>query len=101
MRTPLGNLMGQTQQLLHRARSVEDYRALLVSNQEEYERLARMIDNMLFLARAEQPAAAIERSALHCRHWSSNCATTSKASPRSAASSCSTRPRASCAATPN
>lgn len=61
MRTPLGNLMGQTQQLLHRARSVEDYQALLVSNQEEYERLARMIDNMLFLARAEQPAAAIER----------------------------------------
>jgi len=47
MRTPLGNLMGQTQQLLHRARSVEDYQALLVSNQEEYERLARMIDNML------------------------------------------------------
>jgi len=61
MRTPLGNLMGQTQQLLHRARSVEDYQALAASNQEEYERLARMIDNMLFLARAEQPAAAIER----------------------------------------
>ncbi|HCW94599.1 MAG TPA: two-component sensor histidine kinase [Pseudomonas sp.] len=61
MRTPLGNLMGQTQQLLHRARAAEDYQALLVSNQEEYERLARMIDNMLFIARAEQPAAAIER----------------------------------------
>ena len=61
MRTPLGNLMGQTQQLLHRARAAEDYQALLASNQEEYERLARMIDNMLFLARAEQPAAAIER----------------------------------------
>ncbi len=61
MRTPLANLMGQTQQLLHRARSVEEYEALLASNQEEYERLARMIDNMLFLARAEQPAAAIER----------------------------------------
>ncbi|KIZ32471.1 histidine kinase, partial [Stutzerimonas stutzeri] len=27
---------------------------------EEYERLARMIDSMLFLARAEQPSAAIE-----------------------------------------
>ncbi|XOC02720.1 heavy metal sensor histidine kinase [Pseudomonadota bacterium DY0742] len=61
MRTPLGNLMGQTQQLLHRTRAAEDYQALLVSNQEEYERLARMIDNTLFLARAEQPAAAIER----------------------------------------
>nr|WP_219856956.1 heavy metal sensor histidine kinase [Stutzerimonas kunmingensis] len=60
MRTPLGNLMGQTQQLLHRDRDAEAYHALLVSNQEEYERLARMIDSMLFLARAEQPAA-IER----------------------------------------
>ncbi|MCQ4257534.1 heavy metal sensor histidine kinase [Stutzerimonas stutzeri] len=60
MRTPLGNLMGQTQQLLHKDRDAEAYHALLVSNQEEYERLARMIDSMLFLARAEQPAA-IER----------------------------------------
>ncbi|MGK9065366.1 heavy metal sensor histidine kinase [Stutzerimonas chloritidismutans] len=63
MRTPLGNLMGQTQQLLHRARSVDDYQALLASNEEEYERLARMIDSMLFLARAEQPATAITRQA--------------------------------------
>jgi two-component system heavy metal sensor histidine kinase CusS len=31
---------------------------LLVSNQEEYERLARMIDSMLFLARTEQSQAA-------------------------------------------
>lgn len=61
MRTPLGNLMGQTQQLLHRLRDIEDYQALLASNEEEYERLARMIDNMLFLARAEQPATVIAR----------------------------------------
>ena len=61
MRTPLGNLMGQTQQLLHKPRQAEAYEALLVSNQEEYERLARMIDSMLFLARAEQPATVIVR----------------------------------------
>ena len=59
MRTPLGNLMGQTQQALSRARTAEDYQNLLVSNQEEYERLARMIDSMLFLARTEQAAAAL------------------------------------------
>ncbi len=64
MRTPLGNLMGQTQQHLSRPRSEEAYRALLESSQEEYERLARMIDNMLFLARAEQPATVIERRLL-------------------------------------
>lgn len=59
MRTPLSNLMGQTQQALDRSRSAEDYQDLLVSNQEEYERLARMIDSMLFLARTEQPKASI------------------------------------------
>jgi two-component system heavy metal sensor histidine kinase CusS len=59
MRTPLSNLMGHTQQNLRHSRSIEDYQNLLVSNQEEYERLARMIDSMLFLARTEQPHASI------------------------------------------
>lgn len=61
MRTPLSNLMGQTQQTLGRTRSIEEYQNLLVSNQEEYERLARMIDSMLFLARTEQPKSSISR----------------------------------------
>ncbi len=61
MRTPLNNLMGQTELALRRPRSSDDYQALLASNLEEYERLARMIDNMLFLARAEQPDAAVQR----------------------------------------
>jgi len=59
MRTPLSNLMGHTQQSLRHSRSVEDYQNLLVSNQEEYERLARMIDSMLFLARTEQSQACV------------------------------------------
>lgn len=53
IRTPLNNLMGQTQQALSQPRSREAYQTLLVSNQEEYERLSRMINSMLFLARAE------------------------------------------------
>ena len=60
MRTPLGNLMGQTQQALRRVRSLDDYQSLLASNQEEYERLARMINNMLFLARTEQADAVVD-----------------------------------------
>ena len=59
MRTPLTNLMGHTQQSLRHGRSIEDYQNLLVSNQEEYERLARMIDSMLFLARTEQSHASV------------------------------------------
>lgn len=64
MRTPLNNLMGQTELALGRPRSSDDYQALLASNLEEYQRLARMIDNMLFLARAEQPDAAVQRQAI-------------------------------------
>jgi two-component system heavy metal sensor histidine kinase CusS len=59
MRTPLSNLMGHTQQNLRYSRSIEDYQNLLVSNQEEYERLARMIDSMLFLARTEHSRASL------------------------------------------
>ena len=67
MRTPLSNLTGQTQQALSRDRSIAEYQNLLVSNQEEYERLARMVDSMLFLARTEQPNKTLrhEMMALH------------------------------------
>jgi two-component system heavy metal sensor histidine kinase CusS len=61
MRTPLNNLMGQTQQALRKPRSSAEYQDLLASNQEEYERLARMIDSMLFLARSEQDGTALVR----------------------------------------
>jgi|GEM_PF-5317326 len=56
MRTPLNNLIGQSQQCLSRERQTEDYEALLLSNLEEHERLSRMINGMLFLARAEHGA---------------------------------------------
>lgn len=67
MRTPLNNLMGHTELALRKTRSADDYQTLLASSQEEYERLSRMIDNMLFLARAEQPDAVVkcEPIALH------------------------------------
>nr|MCU0842758.1 HAMP domain-containing protein [Thiobacillaceae bacterium] len=42
LRTPLSNLMTQTEVALTRARSAEEYREVLASNLEEYERLARM-----------------------------------------------------------
>ncbi len=64
MRTPLSNLMGHTQQTLRYSRSIEDYQNLLVSNQEEYERLARMIDSMLFLARTEHSNASLNRQVI-------------------------------------
>ena len=53
-RTPLNNLIGQTEILLSESRYTEDYQNLLVSHLEEYQRLKRMINSMLFLARADQ-----------------------------------------------
>lgn len=62
VRTPLNNLMGQTQQTLSQPREREAYQALLVSNQEEFERLSRMVNSMLFLARAEHKSALQRRT---------------------------------------
>jgi two-component system, OmpR family, heavy metal sensor histidine kinase CusS len=53
LRTPISNLMTQTQVALTRPRSADEYRDVLTSNAEEYERLARMIGDMLFLAQAD------------------------------------------------
>ncbi|MBN8739122.1 MAG: heavy metal sensor histidine kinase [Xanthomonadaceae bacterium] len=53
LRTPISNLMMQTQVCLSKPRGAEDYREILYSNLEEYEHLARMIADMLFLAKAD------------------------------------------------
>lgn len=53
LRTPVGNLMIQTQVALSNARRIEEYREILYSNLEEYERMAQMIGDMLFLAQAD------------------------------------------------
>ncbi len=53
LRTPISNLMTQTEVAVSKARNAEEYREVLYSNLEEYERLARMITDMLFLAQAD------------------------------------------------
>ena len=53
LRTPISNLMTQTQVALAKARSSEEYKEILYSNLEEYQRLAAMIADMLFLAKAD------------------------------------------------
>ena len=53
LRTPVSNLMTETQVALSRARTAEAYRGILESNAEEFERMARMISDMLLLAKSE------------------------------------------------
>lgn len=55
LRTPVNNLRGEAEVALGKARTADDYRAVLASSLEECARLARLIDTLLFLARAESP----------------------------------------------
>ncbi len=57
LRTPIGNLMTQTQVALSQARTPDQYREVLYSSLDEHARLARMISDMLFLAKADNGLA--------------------------------------------
>ncbi|MDR1368047.1 MAG: heavy metal sensor histidine kinase [Candidatus Accumulibacter sp.] len=53
-RTPVSNLLMQTQVTLSRERGADEYRDVLASNIDEFERLSRMIADMLFIAKASE-----------------------------------------------
>ena len=76
LRTPLANIRGEAEVALTRPRSPNEYAAILESSVMECERLSAVIDNLLFLARAEaaesrvncvqfEGRAAIERIAAY------------------------------------
>lgn len=53
LRTPISNLLTQTEVALSHPRDAVSYQDILASNAEELQRLARMVSDMLFLAKAE------------------------------------------------
>lgn len=54
LRTPISNLLTQTQVTLSSTRDAATYRDILASNAEELQRMARMVSDMLFLAKTER-----------------------------------------------
>ena len=64
LRTPLHILQGEAEMALSKTRPNEDYRHCIESATEEYERLARMVDALLFLARTEQPESLPDKEIL-------------------------------------
>jgi two-component system heavy metal sensor histidine kinase CusS len=62
LRTPVGNILGESQVALTRTRTSDEYREVIESSVAECERLSRIIDNLLFLARAEAADGHIHRS---------------------------------------
>lgn len=67
LRTPINNLLGHTQVTLAQTRTDDEYRHVLESNVEEYERLSRMIHDMLFLAKADNAQATLKMEQLDLR----------------------------------
>ncbi|SDU95154.1 heavy metal sensor histidine kinase [Pseudomonas mucidolens] len=67
IRTPIGSLMGHFQVALRQSRTPDEYQALLASNLGELERISRIVESILFLARADESQAVVERQhlALH------------------------------------
>jgi len=53
LRTPISNLMTQTQVALSSARNKDAYKEVLYSSLEEYERMAQMVGDMLYLSQAD------------------------------------------------
>lgn len=54
LRTPIANLTLQAQIALNERRDAETYREVLYASLDEYERLTRLINDMLYLARADR-----------------------------------------------
>jgi len=67
LRTPLHNLIGQTDVTLAYARTPEEYQQVLSSNLEEYERLASILESLLFLARADNEQMALNKEVFNGR----------------------------------
>lgn len=67
LRTPVSNLLTQTQVMLSKSRTVAEYQDVLASNAEEFERLSKIIADMLFLAKADNDLAVPHRERVDLR----------------------------------
>ena len=60
LRTPLTVMKGETELVLRRPRPVEDYQSVLESNLEEIDRMTHIVDELLFLCRADMGEVKME-----------------------------------------
>jgi len=60
LRTPLTVMKGETDLVLRRPRPLEDYQSVLESNLEEIDRMTRIVDELLFLSRADMGEVKVE-----------------------------------------
>ncbi len=67
LRTPIANIRGEAEVALSRPRSPHEYQAVIESSVAECERLSGIIDNLLFLARAEAAEGELHRKNFEAR----------------------------------
>ncbi|HFV9293942.1 TPA: Cu(+)/Ag(+) sensor histidine kinase [Serratia fonticola] len=67
IRTPITNLVTQTEIVLSQRRPDKELEDVLYSNLEEYNRMAKMVSDMLFLAQADNNQLIPERSRVDLR----------------------------------
>lgn len=67
LRNPINNLRGEAEVQLTRERTPQEYQQSLASSLEELDRLSRMIDGLLFIARADDASVAVERCRFEVR----------------------------------
>src|SRR5438034_7956206 len=61
LRTPIANMLGEAQVALTRDRTAAEYRETIESSVAECDRLSRIVDNLLFVARADAAREPIAR----------------------------------------
>jgi two-component system heavy metal sensor histidine kinase CusS len=67
LRTPIANMLGEAQVALTRERTPAEYRETVESTVAECERLSRIVDNLLFVARVDAAREPIARKRFDAR----------------------------------
>src|SRR6266481_2897367 len=67
LRTPIANMLGEAQVALSRDRSSAEYRETIESTIGECERLSGIVDNLLFVARADAASEPVARKRFDAR----------------------------------
>jgi len=67
LRTPIANMLGEAQVALTRDRTAPEYRETIESTVAECERLSRIVDNLLFVARVDAAREPIAREQFDAR----------------------------------
>jgi two-component system, OmpR family, heavy metal sensor histidine kinase CusS len=67
LRTPIANMIGEAQVALTRDRTAAEYRETIESTIDECERLSRIVDNLLFVARVDAAREPVARKRFNAR----------------------------------